>query len=153
MRNRFATRMFLVSSELVRDNLLAAVRNMPIDAKKPLQVLIREEVKVRRLDANARMWAGPLNDIASQTWIEGRQHSAIVWHEFFKRELLPEEFDADLCKEGYVKYEYDPGGERVLVGSSTQLTVKGFAEYMTAIEAFGANLGVQFSASPNEGRS
>lgn len=153
MRNRFATRTFLVSSEQVRDNLLAAVRNIPIDAKKPLQVLIREEVKARGLDANARMWAGPLKDIASQAWIEGKQHSAEVWHHFFKRELLPEEFDAELCKEGYVKYEYDPGGERVLIGSSTQLTVKGFAEYMTAIEAFGANLGVQFSASPNEGRS
>lgn len=150
MRNKFATRTFLVSSEPVRENLLAAVRNLPIDAKKPLQVIVREEVKVRRLDANARLWAGPLKDIAEQAWIEGRQHSAEVWHYFFKRELLPEEFDAELCKEGYVKYEYDPGGERVLIGSSTQLTVKGFAEYMTAIEAFGANLGVHFSASPNE---
>jgi len=153
MRAKFATRTFLLSSEQVRDNLLAVIRNVLVDSEKPLQVIVREEVKARRPDANARMWAGPLNDIASQAWIEGRQHSALVWHEFFKRELLPEEFDAELCKEGYVKYEYDPGGQRVLVGSSTQLTVKGFAEYMTAIEAFGANLGVQFSASPNEGRS
>lgn len=153
MRNRFATRTFLVSSGQIRDNLIATVRNMPIDAKKALQVLIREEVKVRKLDANARMWAGPLKDIASQAWIEGKQHSIEVWHEFFKRELLPEEFDELMCKEGYVKYEYDPGGQRVLIGSTTQLTSKGFAEYMTAIEAFGANLGVHFSASPNEGRS
>jgi hypothetical protein len=153
MRAKYATRPFLVSSEQVRETLLNAIRNLPIDADKPLQVVIREEVKVRRLDANARMWAGPLKDIAEQAWIEGKQHSAEVWHHFFKREFLPEEFDEALCKEGYVKYEYDPSSERVLVGSSTQLTVKGFAEYMTAIEAFGANLGVQFSASPNEGRS
>ncbi len=96
------------------------------------------------------MWAGPLRDIAEQAWIEGRQHSAEVWHEYFKRELLPEEFDPERCKENYAKWAYDPGGERVLIGSTTQLTVKGFAEYLTAIEAFGAALGVMFSASPNE---
>lgn len=153
MRGRFATRTFLVSSETVRENLLAAVRNMPVDAKKPLQVLIREEVKVRKLDQQALMFAGPLRDISEQAWFEGRQHSVEVLHEYFKREFLPEEFDAELCVENYRKWDIDPSGNRVLVGSTKQLTVKGFSQYLEAVFAFGAAMGVEFHASPNEGRS
>jgi hypothetical protein len=118
---------------------------------EPIEVVIREQIKGRRPDANARMWSGPLKDISEQAWIEGRQHSSDVWHAYFKRELLPEDFDPAMCKEGYRKYDFDPGGERILIGSTTHLTVKGFTEYLTAIEAFGASLGVSFHASPNEG--
>lgn len=150
MRPNYTTRPFLLKNEQIRERLILAIKNLPVDEVKPLEIVIREQIKGRRPDANSRMWAGPLRDIAEQAWIEGRQHSAEVWHEYFKRELLPEEFDAERCKDGYVKWVFDPAGERVLVGSSTQLTVKGFAEYLTAIEAFGASLGVLFSASPNE---
>jgi len=150
MRSKYATRQFLLRDEQIRERLILAIRNLPLDAAQPLEVVVREQIKGRKPDANARMWAGPLRDIAEQAWVEGKQHSAEVWHSYFKRELLPEEFDAERCKEGYVKWVYDPAGERILVGSSTQLTVKGFAEYLTAIEAFGASLGVLFSASPNE---
>ncbi len=150
MRSKYVTRQFLLRDDRVRENLLNVVRNLPLDAAFPLEVVVREQIKGRKPDANARMWAGPLRDIAEQAWVEGKQHSSEVWHSYFKRELLPEEYDPERCKEGYVKWTYDPGGERVLVGSSTQLTVKGFAEYLTAIEEFGASLGVLFSASPNE---
>jgi len=153
MRPKFATRQFLVSSERVRDNLLAAVRNMPIDAKKPLQAILREEVKARKLDQQALMFAGPLLDISRQAWFEGRQHSVEVLHEYFKRELLPDDFDPELCIEGYMKWDVDPGGNRVLVGSTKQLTVKGFSQYLEAVFAFGAAMGVEFHASPNEGKS
>jgi hypothetical protein len=40
----------------------------------------------------------------------------------------------------------------MLVGSTTQLTKPGFALYLTQVEAFGGNMGVEFSASPNEVR-
>ena len=153
MRAKFATRTFLLSSEQVRDNLIAAVRNVPIDAKKPLQVVIREEVKARKLDQQALMFAGPLLDISEQAWFEGRQHTVDVLHEYFKRELLPEEFDPELCVENYRKWDVDPGGNRVLVGSTKQLTVKGFSQYLEAVFAFGAAMGVEFHASPNEGKS
>lgn len=150
MRQPIKPRPFLLRDERVRETLIAAIRNLPLDEAKPLEVVIREPVKVRGLDANARMWAGPLRDISEQAWIEGRQHSAEVWAEYFKRHLLPEVFDPSMCKEGYSKWAYDPDGDRILIGSTTQLTVKGFAEYLTAIEAFGASLGVLFTASPNE---
>lgn len=149
MRQAYTTRPFLLKTEQVRERLILAIQNLPLDEVKPLEIVIREQIKGRKPDQNAAYWAGPLRDIADQAWIEGRQHSADIWHAYFKRELLPEEFDAERCKEGYVKWEYDPGGERILVGSTTHLTVKGFAEYLTAVEAFGASLGVLFSANPN----
>lgn len=152
-RQKFATRATLLKTEHQRNSFMALVANLPLDDADPLELVARERVKVRGLDANARMWAGPLKDISEQAWVQGRQYSAEVWHEHFKAEYLPEEYDPDLCKEGYIKWDYTPAGDRVLVGSSTQLTRKGFAQYLTQIEADGAGLGVMFTASPNERRS
>ncbi len=90
-----------------------------------------------------------MTDIAKQAWFEGRQHSVEVLHDFCKREFLPEEFDSELCRDGYRKWDIDPLGRRVLIGSTTQLTVKGYSLYLEQVFAFGSNLGVVFSASPN----
>lgn len=150
-RTKFATCTFRLANEQDRERAMRRLQNAPVDPDKPLQCLIREEVKVRGLDANARMWVGPIKNIADQVWTEGRQYKDIVWHDFFKREFLPDEFDAELTKDGYIKWDSDPEGNKVLVGSTTQLTRKGFAIYLEQIHAFGANMGVQFSASPNEG--
>ena len=73
----------------------------------------------------------------------------------FKELFLPETFQsaehqAEIAKEGYRKYDTSPGGKRILVGSTTELTIKGFAIYLQQVEAFGANLGVIYSANPNE---
>lgn len=134
-------------------NLLAAVvRNLPVDPIKPLEVIIREEKRARKLDQNALMWSGPLRDIAEQAWVHGKQFRAEVWHEYFKQLSLPDEnafgFQPDHVKDGYRKWDYLPTGARVLVGSTTQLTVKGFAHYLEQIYSAGANLGVRFGARP-----
>jgi len=115
-----------------------------MDPLRPLQVVIREEPKKRKSDQNALMFAGPLRDISEQAWLDSRQFSIEIWHEYFKRQLLPETYDAELCLESYSKWAVDPAGDRVLVGSTTQLTVAGMARYIEQIHAFGANLGVQF---------
>lgn len=145
-RQKFQTREFLLRSEIQVATLLALIPHLPLDADHPLSVRIGEQVKVRGLDANARMWAGPLTDIAAQAWVAGRQYSAEVWHHQFKTGFLPEEYDPELTKEGYRKWDYTPAGDRVLVGSTTQLTKRGFAQYLEQVEAFGAGLGVMFSA-------
>jgi hypothetical protein len=145
-RAKFATRQFFLRGVQQRGILMALIPNLPLDEEHPLEVVIREPVKARGLDQNALMWVGPLADIASQAWVGGRQYSAEVWHEQFKREYLPEEFDEELTKEGYRKWDYTPNGDRVLIGSTTQLTKKGFSQYLTQVEAFGAGLGVQFGA-------
>lgn len=148
-RPQFQLRTFRLVGIDQRDRLLALVGNLPIDTQKPLEVVIREEKKARKLDQNALYWAGPLRDIAEQAWVHGRQYSAEVFHEYFKREFLPDpdhsDFDDTNVKDGYRKWADMPNGMRVLVGSTTQLTVKGMSAYLEQVYAAGANLGVQFS--------
>ena len=151
-RQKFDTRTILLRAPMQRDALLALVANLPLDADKPLQVVVREEVKARKPDQNALMWSGPLKDIAQQAWVLGRQYSDVVWHEHFKTLFLPDDFDPELCKEGYRKLDVTPTGKQVLVGSTTELTVKGFALYLEQVYAEGANMGVEFSANPKEQR-
>lgn len=139
-------RKFILRDEKVRDSLLALVRNLPIDPLRPVEVVAREEVKARKPDQNAALWAGPLRDISEQAWLDGRQYSPEVWAQYFKRQLLPESFDPELTMENYAKWAIDPAGDRILIGSTTQLTVKGHSQYREAIEAFGASLGVRFGA-------
>lgn len=143
-RAKFEQRKFRLVSSKVMEGALALIRNLPIDTDLPLEIVVREEVKGRKPDQNALMWAGPLREIAAQVWVEGRQYSPEVWHEQFKASFLPDEFDQELCKEGYVKWDFLPNGDRVMIGSSVQLTVKGFAQYLEQIHAFGAEWGVKF---------
>ena len=149
-RQPFVTKKFLLVGPEQVDRVKQALAHAPIDKLRPLEVVIREEVKARKPDQNALMWAGPMRDLAEQLWIEGRQYSAEVLHEFFKREFLPEEFDPDLAKEGYRKWDFTPTGDRVLVGSTTQLTVKGMVQYIEQLHAFGAQYDIKFHANPRE---
>jgi len=152
-RPKFLTRRFrLVGKEQV-ESVRTVLANVPIDHDSPLEVVIQEERKIRSLDQNALMWVGPLHDIAEQGWVDGRRFSAEVWHEYFKREYLPDEslvVGEELALRvkspaTWRKWDFTPSGERVLVGSTTQLTKFGFSEYLTQVEAYGASLGVHFS--------
>lgn len=146
-----APRTFRLVAEDVRGRLISAIRHLPIDEIRPLEVVVREHKPQRNNDQNALYWS-LLGEISAQAWIEGRQYSPEVLHEYMKRELLPEDKpppDPAEVRDGYTKWAYDPAGERVLIGSTTMLTVRGFANLITAVEAFGANLGVQFSARNN----
>ena len=145
-RQKFPTRQIMLRTVQQRGIVMALLPNLPLDEANPIEVIIREPVKARGMDQNALMWVGPLADIAAQAWVDGRQFSADVWHEHFKREYLPEEFDPELTKEGYRKWDYTPAGERVLIGSTTKLTKRGFSQYLEQIEADGAGMGVQFGA-------
>ena len=142
--------MLLREAEQV-ERAISMIRNAPLDAKRPLELVLREEVKARKPDQNALMFAGPIRDIADQAWLDGKQFSGEVWHEYMKRQFLPDQFDAELCMEGYVKWESDPGGDPVLVGSTKKLTVHGFSLHLEQVFAFGASLGVQFHESPQRG--
>lgn len=147
-RQKFVTRKIILSEPERQDRVIALIKSLPIDADKPLEILVREEVISRGLDANALMWVGPLADIAQQGWVNGRTYSAEVWHHYFKVQFLPEGYDEDLTKDGYKKWDYTPDGDRVLVGSTKQLTKKGFSLYLMEIEAYGANIGVIFHENP-----
>lgn len=150
-RPPFAPRPFLLSSRDVVARVQALLDHVPVDPLRPLRVLIGEAPKVRKLDQQALLFAGPMRDIAEQAWIDGRQYSVEILHAYCKRQFLPEDFDPEQCLEGYAKWDTDPSGERILVGSTKQLTVRGYSDYLEQVYAFGAALGVQFSANPNEG--
>lgn len=150
-RQKFEKRRMLLRGPEQVERAIALLRTVPLDDAKPLELLVREEVKARKLDQQALMWLGPLADLAEQAWLQGRQYCAEVWHEFCKKEFLPEAFDADLCLEGYRKWDIDPAGDRVLVGSTTMLTIKGMAQHITQIHALGGSLGVEFHEPPPRG--
>lgn len=149
-RDKYPTRTVRLVGQQQLEMAARILSGAPLDSQKPLEFVLREEPKVRKLDQNALMWVGPLEDIAKQAYVEGRTFSAEVWHEHFKELYLPEDFDPELTREGYQKWDYTPGGTRVLIGSTTQLTIKGFAQYLEQVMAFGAGLGVLFHANPRE---
>jgi len=149
-RPHFQQRTFRLIGQQQRDGLLALVRNLPLDSANPLEVVIREEKRKRTEDQNRLMWSGPLRDISEQAWVNGQQFAAEVWHEHLKREFLPDErkamHDSSHVKDGYRKWATTPVGDIALIGSTTQLTVRGMAEYLEQVYAYGASLGVQFGA-------
>lgn len=149
MREKYPKRVIRIIGEQQKDLAKSLINALPIDADKPICVTIGEEVKVRKLDQNALMWVGPLKDISRQAYVHGRTYSEQVWHEYFKREFLPNEYDEELTKEGYRKWITDPAGFPILIGSTTDLTVKGFSQYLMQIEAYGAGLGVEYSSIGN----
>ena len=145
MRTDYLPKVIRLVGKLQADTAISAIQNAPIDIERPLEVIIREEQKGRSLSANALMWAGPLNDIATQAWVHGRQYSTLIWHEYFKEKFLPDFPDPTQVKEGYKKYEETPDGRRILIGSTQKLTKHGFNLYIESIYAYGAELGVRFS--------
>lgn len=150
-RQPFALRRVMLREPEQVERAIAVLRNAPLDPIKPLEFIVREEVKARKPDQNALMFAGPIRDIAEQAWLDGKQFSAEVWHEYMKRQFLPDQFDTELCLEGYVKWESDPAGDLVMVGSTKMLTVRGFSLHLEQVFAFGASLGVEFHEPPQRG--
>lgn len=152
MTDRFETRRIILVDEQRRRLAVAMIENAPLG----IEVVGREQVKARKQDQNSLMWAGPLKDIADQAWVKGRKFDAETWHEHFKREFLPDEDDPELERkvkdhENWKKWTYLPDGERVLVGTTTRLTVYGMSQYLEEIFAFGADLGVMFTTLGGHG--
>lgn len=159
-RAKFATRSILLRSETQRTTLHALIDNLPLDDENPLEILVREKVEVRKLSQNSLMWVGPLADLEEQGYVkdingQSRTYSAEVWHEQFKREYLIDEKQvspevlAELVKDPatYRKWDITPRGDRVLIGSTTELTKRGFALYLQQVILFGESIGVQFSTN------
>lgn len=149
-REKYPTRRFLIRSAVQKEYACAVIHRLPEDKKNPIEVVIREYTPRRNLDQNALMWAGVLEDISQQVCLNDRTYIKDDWHEYFKQEFLPEQFDPELTMEGYQKWRFLPNGDRILDkdnASTTKLTKKGFAQYLEQIYAFGVEHGVQFGAA------
>jgi hypothetical protein len=93
---------------------------------------LQKEQEKRRNQQNRRYWA-VLHEISEQLNISDVE----AWHEWCKRRFIG------------VKEVKLPDGEIINVGkSSTELTVKEFADYMTSIEAWAVDQGVIFQELP-----
>lgn len=100
----------------------------------PLRVMVAEKRASRRLEMNALMWAGVLDQIARQACPAGRWFSAETWHELLKRQCLP-----DACARGVEKWQYHADDTRSLRMSTTDLDDDEFAEYLLAIQGHAAS--------------
>lgn len=116
---------------------------------KPLGLVLYPWAPRRKLAQQGLMWLR-LGEIAEQAWVDGVRFGDAAWHAYFKRAFLPEEEGpSGRVAKGYRKWRFLPDGTRELVGSTTELTLPGMAEYVQQIEAYGAReLGVRFSAHP-----
>lgn len=142
-RQEFKARTIRLVGQVQLDSAMRLLPNLPIDPDKPLELIIREEKKVRGLDANAYYWVR-IGEISEQAWFSGKQFNSDTWHEYAKRNIMPETVT---IKGGDVvsKWVESPDGA-LHVMSTTVLEKKCFAEYVTAVEAFGSGIGVIFSA-------
>lgn len=126
-------------------NASAMLHNLPLDGS--MECILRPYKKPSSNEQRKRMFGYIVGEIASQGWLEGRQFSVEVWHEYLKAKFLPESFQEGITLDGYHKYLEMPDGSLKMVGSTTMLTARGHGNYITECEAWAAQeLGVRFSA-------
>lgn len=123
-------------ARLLHSFLKANARQMA-DLGKPLEVTVTEW-KPRASDGQrALIWV--INQhIADQAWVGGQRFEADTWHEQLKRELLPDE-----TRKGVPKWKLLANGERMLNMSTEDLDREEKTEYITALLAYAAELGVE----------
>lgn len=144
-RPKYTTRHIMLVGEMQKETAKILIDNAPMDVMHPIEFVIREAVKPRNNDQNALYWSGPLRDMEEQAWYQGRQLSKDVWHFSLRYMFLPEEAEQGITLKGYKKWDYCPiSDERIMVGSTTQLTARGFSLYLEQVYAYGSSLGVRF---------
>ncbi len=150
-REKFITRRFrLVGPAQVAhaaEVLARLLPSLPIDAKHPIEVVVQDEPRKRGLDQNGYYWLR-IGEVAASAWTDGRQFNSDCWHEYMKRNVMPEIITD---KEGVQRSKWAelPDGTLSVI-STTELEKGCFANFCTMVEAFGASLGVEFSADPRQ---
>jgi len=145
---KFTQRIIRLIGNTQRDTAIAMLNNLPLG--QGIEVVVRETPSAKSLSQNNLLW-GILTEISEQVFVDGRQFNAECWHEFFKREYLPDGSESDieqLVKDAlrYRKWSTIPNGDRTLIGSTTDLTKRGFSNYIEQIYSFAAQKGVSFAA-------
>ena len=114
---------------------------------RPMAVRCSEYREPRSNPQNDLMWRR-LRQIEEQAWADGRQFEANTWHEWMKRQHLPEETRA-----GVKKWLDLPDGTQALAMSTTDLDTQEFSDYIERLTAYAATeLGVDFSEEIQNGK-
>lgn len=104
------------------------------DNGRPLRVILTSSDRKRSTEANGYYWSFLLEQIADQAWVDGRQYSKDVWHEFFAQEYAEK-----------IEFALPDGSMMTRRKSTTELKVGEFSEYLQKVEAYAAtDLGVRF---------
>jgi len=110
--------------------LLTLWNNRKTDELHTLE--IKPYKRKRTVSQNSRYWA-ILTEIAQQLKPNDQEYSPETWHEYFKAKMIGK--DTILID----------GEAEVIAKSSANLEVQEFTDYMTQVEAWAIEHGVQFS--------
>lgn len=143
MRDKFKTRSILLRGKSQQEALLNLIVALPFDDENPLEITIAEQNKSRSNEQNKKYWA-MINEISEQIFLHGKYFAPEIWAEYFKTEFLPPEYLEGETKKGYVKWVDGVESGKILVGSTTQLTTSGFANYLEKINRYAAQFEVIF---------
>ena len=90
-----------------------------------LLIVITTTGSVRTLPQNARLWGFLYKYLAQQAWVDGRQYSDKVWHEF-------------LCEKfaGNIDFKLPDGTVKTRRKSTADMDVKEFSDYMQQVEVY-----------------
>lgn len=104
------------------------------DNGNPLRVILTSSDRKRSSEANAYYWGFLLEQIADQAWVEGRQYSKDVWHEFFAQTYAEK-----------IEIPLPDGTIHSRRKSTSEMKVAEFTDYLHNVEAYAATeLGVRF---------
>lgn len=130
-------REFVIKNPAVWETFMAfAKQNVKamVEAGHPMRIIATSSDAKRNTEQNKRYWGFVLKTITDQAWVDGKQYSQDVWHEYLARKF-------GVCEDITL-----PDGEIITRRkSTTQMTVSEFAEYMNQCETHAATqLGVEF---------
>lgn len=109
---------------------LSLLGNFLIRAEDDYELVLRRKEYKRSHEQNRRYWS-LLNEISEGLPVQGVNHSAEVWHAYFRSRFIG-------CEE--IKMPNGKVFEQPI--STTTLDVGAFSEYMTRIEAWAAQHGL-----------
>ena len=143
---------YTLHNEQVKQNCIKAIQAIDVSVSPVMEVEICLFSKPRTDEQNKLMWSGLLADFSTQGILFGRQFSTMVWHEHLKEKFLPEQYKKGITKKNYIKWIEMPNGQLKLIGSTKDLTTKGFGCYLETLYHYGAyELEIKFRASPGQG--
>ena len=114
----------------LRRRAMEAIKALPLN--ELWECDLKPWKSTRSQEQNALYW-GRLTEISEQIYPEGKQYSPEVWHEWMKAQFL-----------GKTVIVVD-GEPHIVPKTTTTLKTVDFADYLTQVEAWGAEHGVLFS--------
>lgn len=126
---------FHLVNDAIKQNAINFIRELPVDAKRPLILDIKE--MTRTLEQNKKMWP-LLKDLSDQVVWFGNKYDSDDWKDLITA----------LVAKSKTRAAHGPGldGGVVMFGQRTsKMTVRQMVEVIEAIYWFGTQQGVKFS--------